>query len=326
MADAVQTLINELQEYVVSHNAQPVKVTIATMVAAFQEIETAIAPVTTNVSAHNVYAGPTSGGPALPAFRLLVGGDIPISTVGAIGGVKPDGTTITITVGGVISAAAGGGPFLPLAGGTMTGTETFSDAGTWGSTGAVMPNTLTAAAANFSGAVGVNNALTITKATHHQLTINNDSSGSVSADISFLLNGAGVYIIGADPGGAIIASGPSNAIAIRNDNGPLSLAINNSGSENFRFASDGSFLVGTTTNGGWTGSSNGGVFHIRDIWSFCLQHKCGGQLCLNFSGRITLVNPVCRVLLFNWQLLAPSPPTAPQPPITSPATRPRNTI
>jgi hypothetical protein len=27
------------------------------------------------------------------------------------------------------------GPYLPLAGGTMTGTETFSDGGTWGSTG-----------------------------------------------------------------------------------------------------------------------------------------------------------------------------------------------
>lgn len=150
MADAVQTLITELLEFVESAKAQPVKVTIATMVAAFQEIETAITPVTTVVTKNEVYAGPTTGAAALPTFRLLVPADLPIATTSLLGAVKPDGTTITVNISGVISAAAGGGPFLPLAGGTMTGTEVFADAGSWGSSGATMLSTLTATAANFS--------------------------------------------------------------------------------------------------------------------------------------------------------------------------------
>jgi hypothetical protein len=47
------------------------------------------------------------------------------ATTSALGVVQPDGTTITINGSGVISAT-GAGNFLPLSGGTMTGTITFA--------------------------------------------------------------------------------------------------------------------------------------------------------------------------------------------------------
>ena len=69
MPDAIQILITELEEYVESLMAQPVKVKVATMVAAFQEIETGISPVVTAQTRNTVYAGPASGAPAdSPAF------------------------------------------------------------------------------------------------------------------------------------------------------------------------------------------------------------------------------------------------------------------
>ena len=60
---------------------------------------------------NTVWAGPASGSNAAPAFRAIVPTDLPIATTSALGAVKPDGTTITITAGGVISAAGGGGSF-----------------------------------------------------------------------------------------------------------------------------------------------------------------------------------------------------------------------
>lgn len=64
------------------------------------------------------------------------GGNITVpKATGAVFGVAEcDGTTITCAAG-VITAAAGAGPFLPLAGGTMVGTITAADASTYGSTG-----------------------------------------------------------------------------------------------------------------------------------------------------------------------------------------------
>jgi hypothetical protein len=59
-------------------------------------------------SANQVFAGPTTGAAAAPAFRALVSADLPVATTGQLGAVEPDGTTITIAAG-VISAAAGAG-------------------------------------------------------------------------------------------------------------------------------------------------------------------------------------------------------------------------
>ena len=55
---------------------------------------------------------------AEPAHAQVSG--CPIASTTVLGCVKVDGTSITISRG-VISATAGGGPFLPLAGGTVTG-------------------------------------------------------------------------------------------------------------------------------------------------------------------------------------------------------------
>lgn len=61
-----------------------------------------------NESANQVWAGPTSGGAAVPTFRSLVSADIPIATTSLTGAVVPDNSSITIS-GGVISATAGTG-------------------------------------------------------------------------------------------------------------------------------------------------------------------------------------------------------------------------
>jgi hypothetical protein len=59
-------------------------------------------------SGNEVVATPADGSSAPAALRALVPADLPVATTGALGVVKPDGSTITIS-GGVISAAGGGG-------------------------------------------------------------------------------------------------------------------------------------------------------------------------------------------------------------------------
>lgn len=61
-----------------------------------------------NESANEFFAGPSSGSAAAPGFRTIVAADLPVATTSALGAVKPDGTTITIS-GGVISSSGGGG-------------------------------------------------------------------------------------------------------------------------------------------------------------------------------------------------------------------------
>jgi len=53
-----------------------------------------------NVSANQVYAGPTSGAASTPAFRPLVAADIPSEAL-----TKTDDTNVTLTLGGSPSAA-----------------------------------------------------------------------------------------------------------------------------------------------------------------------------------------------------------------------------
>ncbi len=66
-------------------------------------------------AANKVYAGPTTGAAAAPTFRTVVPADLPIATTGALGVVEPDGTTITISGGGVISSVSSGGTVTSVA-------------------------------------------------------------------------------------------------------------------------------------------------------------------------------------------------------------------
>ncbi len=50
-------------------------------------------------TANFVWAGPPSGAAALPTFRALVAGDLPLATSSAVGAVKPDNVTVTVTAG-----------------------------------------------------------------------------------------------------------------------------------------------------------------------------------------------------------------------------------
>ncbi|HEY1804955.1 MAG TPA: hypothetical protein VGG45_10795 [Terracidiphilus sp.] len=61
-----------------------------------------------NETANEVFAGPSSGSAATPGFRALVPADLPVATTSALGAVKPDGSTITVSAG-VISATSSSG-------------------------------------------------------------------------------------------------------------------------------------------------------------------------------------------------------------------------
>jgi hypothetical protein len=77
-------------------------------------------------SANTVYAGPTSGGAAAPAFRAVDPADLPVASSSAFGAVKVDGTTITAS-SGVISTAGGGlTKISETVLGSATATVTFS--------------------------------------------------------------------------------------------------------------------------------------------------------------------------------------------------------
>jgi hypothetical protein len=68
-------------------------------------------------SANLVFAGPSSGGAAAPAFRALASADLPVGSASQLGGVKVDNTTI-IASGGVLTAigvSPGGGGALSYA-------------------------------------------------------------------------------------------------------------------------------------------------------------------------------------------------------------------
>jgi hypothetical protein len=60
-----------------------------------------------NQSANEFFAGPSSGSATTPTFRAIVPADLPVATTSALGVVKPDGSTITIS-GGTISAVSSG--------------------------------------------------------------------------------------------------------------------------------------------------------------------------------------------------------------------------
>lgn len=83
-------------------------------------------------SANTTFAGPASGSAASPTFRALVPADLPVATTSALGAVKPDGTTITIS-GGTISAGGSSmvypGAGVPKSTGSAWGTS-FSVTGT----------------------------------------------------------------------------------------------------------------------------------------------------------------------------------------------------
>lgn len=87
-------------------------------------------------TANTHFAGPITGSAAAPTFRALVPADLPVATTGALGAVKPDGTTITIS-GGTISASGSGlgtvtsvglalPTFITVSGSPVTGSGTLT--------------------------------------------------------------------------------------------------------------------------------------------------------------------------------------------------------
>jgi hypothetical protein len=107
MPDAIDQLIADLEQQKISVRPEPIIVPVADFIAALQEIQGSLVPVTVE-NANTFYAGPVAGLPALPTFRDIVSADLPIATTAAVGAVKPDGATITINGAGEIMAPGGG--------------------------------------------------------------------------------------------------------------------------------------------------------------------------------------------------------------------------
>lgn len=57
-------------------------------------------------SANAIFAGPTSGGAAVPVYRALVAADLPVATTSALGAVKTDGSTLTNSSGAIAVVTA----------------------------------------------------------------------------------------------------------------------------------------------------------------------------------------------------------------------------
>lgn len=88
MPDAIETLITDLQQHKYSARDQIVICSIDNFIAALNEIETTVGPVSTPQTANTVFAGPTTGPAATPTFRALVGADLPDPSAASLGGVQ----------------------------------------------------------------------------------------------------------------------------------------------------------------------------------------------------------------------------------------------
>jgi hypothetical protein len=132
MADAVQNLITALQNNKASSDgvSEPVHVPINLFIAALQEIEIAVGPVTGNQSDNTVFAGPATGPASPPTFRLLVGSDLPAPSATTLGGVESFAAVANefltqISNAGVVSAAQ---PAMANISDYVNGTWTPTDA------------------------------------------------------------------------------------------------------------------------------------------------------------------------------------------------------
>lgn len=90
-------------------------------------------------SIHLVYAGPSAGAPAIPAFRLLVASDLPAGT-GTVTSVASGFTGGLISVAG--SPITTSGTLAFTVAGTSGGIPYFSGAATWASSGLLTANAI----------------------------------------------------------------------------------------------------------------------------------------------------------------------------------------
>lgn len=86
--DAIQTLITQVESERYAQLVQNLRCSVDQFVAAMLEIESNLPAPGGTANANTVYAGPTSGGAAAPAFRALVGADLPNPGLASLGGIE----------------------------------------------------------------------------------------------------------------------------------------------------------------------------------------------------------------------------------------------
>lgn len=174
-------------------------------------------------TANTVWAGPSTGSPAAPAFRALVNADLPLSGVGA-------GTysSVTVNTAGVVTAGSANQSLS-----TVTGTLAVGNGGTGLTTatddvvmigngtawaGLALPNTGTTGALQYTTATNTFSALaSVTTASNTQTLTNKTFDAAATGNVLSLIGRQ--YF----PVGSCVGATPTTA-AFGNDNGTTTMA------------------------------------------------------------------------------------------------------
>lgn len=210
-----------------------------------------------------------------------IGSPCPIAASAILGCIKPDGTTTTVGLSGILSVIpAAGGPFLPLAGGTVTGATTFSGALTGALTGHASLD-LPLTGGTVTGATTFSGALTGTLTGGASLDLPL-AGGTVTGATTF----GGTLTVGAGATLTNVTNGPTlsfvgNATTLSNANPVGWLTMN---------GSVGGTVSGSTQSGVFASAVSDGVssttVNAPSMWNFV--HNIAPNGTTASGGRITL--------------------------------------
>jgi hypothetical protein len=134
---------------------------------------------------------------------------------------------------------------------TTTGTQfNYLNAAT-GTTGTTSSNLVFSASPTLTGAVSANNQLNVGAGAAGSFMMNLTSAAATNALYATYVGGTRYAIVGSSGGtDSLIVGDALGEFAIRSENKAINFSTNAGGSICARFGTDGSFLVGTTTNAG----------------------------------------------------------------------------
>lgn len=154
-------------------------------------------------------AGPTGplGPPGPTGAPGPSGYTLPIATTTTLGGIRPDGTTITINSSTGVISSAGGGSFLPISGGTLTGGIVVQGPAD------LKVQTVTQSGANLAinRTLGENCALSLT-ASITAVTVSNWPAAGTTGKVRLTIANTGAFTMAGWPTGTIWPGGTAPTI------------------------------------------------------------------------------------------------------------------